>query len=106
MSKKQLARAAAAQAACPTPPTATAPTTERAAESAQPAPERERPIITALALAFVPKQGWTSIIYKIQGDKVLQVAASEPDLKLIAQEKFKVNMGKVIISEAGSIELK
>lgn len=73
------------------------------AESKTVAPGRETPIITALALAFVPGKGWTSLVYHIQGEKILKVDASEPDLKVFAQEKFKGNMARCIISEDGRL---
>lgn len=74
-----------------------------AKNATQAAPEREAPIIEAFALAFVPGQGWTSIVYRLQGEKLLKVEASEPDLKLIAQEKFRQNMAHAIIREGGSV---
>jgi hypothetical protein len=49
----------------------------------------ELPKLFALALERVPG-GWSTVRYTLQGDKVIERKATEPDLHAIALERIKI----------------
>lgn len=59
-------------------------------------------VVTALSLVRVPGKGWVALKYQLQGDRVVKVEASEPDLKMVAQEKFKVAVAYMLMDDGES----
>ncbi len=51
------------------------------------------PVVTALSMVRT-REGWRMLTFKIQGDKVLDVSATEPDLRAIALEEFRKTAAK------------
>lgn len=57
----------------------------------------ELPILTAVTMYKLPDQGpnaWVVLKLKIQGDKVLEVESSEPNMRNIAIEQLKMDVVK------------
>lgn len=67
-----------------------------------PEPKKDAPIVTAIALLHIPGQGWTPLRYYIQGDRVIKVDTQTPDVKIIAQEKYKQWCGEQLRKETDS----
>ena len=56
------------------------------------------PIIKSIAFQRVPG-GWTVIEVTTQGDKVLSIEATEPDVRAIAQETFRRKAGQIMMDQ-------
>lgn len=55
------------------------------------------PVVTALSLVK-GAQGWQVLNMKVQGDKVVSVDATEPNMRAIALESFKIAAAKAFMS--------
>jgi hypothetical protein len=60
-----------------------------------------RPVVQAISLIYVTGEGWSALRYTIEGDRVVAVEATEPDIKLVARHKFQVDAGNMLTSEHG-----
>lgn len=58
--------------------------------------EESLPVVTALSLVR-GKDGWQVLTLKVQGDKVLSVEATNPDMRAIALEQFRIRASKEFI---------
>ncbi len=69
-------------------------------EPAPPAPDAR--IVEALSLIYVDGQGWVSLRYFIQGDQVVRVEPSEPDVRVVARGHFTLNVANMLLKEGAS----
>lgn len=63
-----------------------------------PKKDSKKPEYTAVGLVRM-ENGWSVVTLKMRGEQVLESEVSEPDLKLIAKEAFKINVTKKVFSE-------
>lgn len=67
-----------------------------ARDRANAGPKVELPVITALSMVK-GKDGWQVLKLRVQGDRVLSVDASEPDMKAITFEAFRIAVVKELL---------
>lgn len=69
-------------------------TEERKAKEAS---QESLPVVTALSLVK-GKDGWQVLTLKVQGDTILSVDSTEPNMRAIALEAFKIAASKEFMS--------
>lgn len=72
----------------------------QAAPAPAPEPTKQPRAYTALALLQVPGKGWVSLKLTVQGERVTKIEATEPDVRMVAQEKFKFNVYEMLVQDA------
>lgn len=74
---------------------------ERPAAKAAGKPKSGPPVVETIGMRYVPEQGYVFLRYFTKGDRVVKVEASEPDVRLVASEKFKIAFANMLTAERG-----